>query len=289
MLNFNHLRYFWAVARDGNLTRAARALNVSQSALSTQIRKLEERLGHELFERQGRRLVLTEAGRLAYEHAEAIFRTGDELVGTLKARGGTRRVYRIGALATLSRNFQMEFLRPLLADMEAEIVLRSGSWEELQTEMEELRLDVLLVDRQVPAEPGRQWIVHRLDEQRVGLVGTPDFDRGESLKTALTSHPLILPTAASGFRMGFDALVARLGLAPRIKAEVDDMAMMRLMAREGAGLAVVPPIVVRDELSAGLLREIHPLPGIVETFYAVVLARRFPNPGLAELLGAGEG
>ncbi|APH74167.1 LysR family transcriptional regulator [Aquibium oceanicum] len=289
LLNYNHLRYFWAVAREGNLTRVAEHMRVSQSALSTQIRKLEHQLGHELFDRRGRKLLLTEAGRLAFEHAEAIFRTGDELVGTLRAQGESQRIIRIGALATLSRNFQMEFLGPLLRQPELEIVLRSGSWEELQAELEALRLDVLLVDRQVPAEPGRQWIVHRLDEQRVGLVGTPRYDTGETLKKTLKQYPLILPTAASGFRMGFDALIDKMGITPLVKAEVDDMAMMRLMAREGSGLAVVPPIVVRDELESGLLKEIHPLPGIVETFYAVAIARKFPNPVLATLLGRGSG
>lgn len=283
-INYNHLRYFWAVAREGNLTRIAERLNVSQSALSTQIRKLEHQLGHDLFERQGRRLVLTEAGRLAFEHAEAIFRTGEELVGTLRAEGQARRTLKVGALSTLSRNFQMEFLRPVLGIDDVEVVLRSGSWDELAGELTELRLDVLLVDRPVPAEPGKQWIVHRLDEQSVGLVGVPALDTGAELKATLEAQPLILPTGASGYRIGFDALADRLGVRPKVKAEVDDMAMMRLMARAGLGLAVVPPIVVRDELDAGILREIHALPGIAETFYAVTLARRFPNPLLAKLL-----
>lgn len=283
-LNYNHLRYFWAVAREGNLTRAAEGLNVSQSALSTQIRKLEHQLGHDLFEREGKRLVLTEAGRLALEHAEAIFRTGDELVGTLRAELHVSRTLRVGALATLSRNFQMELLQPILALPDVELVLRSGSWEELQRDLESLRLDVLLVDRPVSASPGKPWIVHRLDEQSVGLVGAPRFEKGLSLKETLSTEPLILPTGASGYRIGFDALADRLGIRPIIKAEVDDMAMMRLMARAGVGLAVVPPVVVRDELANGTLQEIHPLPGIVETFYAVALARRFPNSLLTDLL-----
>lgn len=283
-VNYNHLRYFWAVAREGNLTRTAEQLNVSQSALSTQIRKLEHQLGHELFERQGKKLILTEAGHVTLEHADAIFRTGEELVGTLRGHGGQRRMIRIGALATLSRNFQIEFLRPLLDDPDAEIVLKSGSWEELQKELEELRLDMLLVDRPVSADPGKRWIVHRLDEQRISVVGVPAFPAATSLRSTLVRHPLILPTADSGFRMAFDALADRLGITPTIKAEVDDMAMIRLMARDGAGLAIVAPIVVRDELASGVLKEFHPLPGIVETFYAVSLPRKFPNPLLASIL-----
>ena len=106
-LNYHHLRYFRAVAHDGNLTRAASRMNLSQSALSAQIRALEARLGHALFERRGRALHLTEAGRIALDHADAIFAAGAELVETLRTEGRARRAVRVGALATLSRNFQI--------------------------------------------------------------------------------------------------------------------------------------------------------------------------------------
>ena len=132
-LNFHHLRYFWAVAHDGNLTRTAERLNLSQSALSVQIRKLEERLGHALFERRGRQLHLTEAGRIALDRADTIFAAGEELVGTLRETGRSRNILRVGALATLSRNFQIQFLQPVLGRDDVEVVLRSGtSWELLQ-------------------------------------------------------------------------------------------------------------------------------------------------------------
>ncbi len=100
----------------------------------------------------------------------------------------------------------------------------------------------------------------------------------------LAAQPVILPTSESSVRTGFDALADRLGVRPQIAAEVDDMAMMRLLAREGVGLAVLPPIVVKDELAAGRLVEADRLPGIAETFYAVTMERRFPNPLLRILL-----
>ena len=104
-LNYHHLHLFRAVEHDGNQTRTAQRLNLSQSAVSVQIRKLEERLGHPLFDRRGRQLHLTEAGRIALDHADAIFAVGDELVGTLRDAGRGLQVLRVGALATLSRNF----------------------------------------------------------------------------------------------------------------------------------------------------------------------------------------
>lgn len=284
-LNYNHLRYFWAVALDGNLTRTAARLNVSQSALSVQIRKLEDRLGHALFERRGRQLALTEAGRIAFDHAQAIFATGEELLGTLSAVGTTRQAVRVGALATLSRNFQIDFLRPLVGRDDVDIVLRSASAGELMRALEALQLDIVLSTQPPAADALAPFIAHKLAEQTVSLVGPAGLaDRGSPLAELLGDNPLILPSAGSSVRTGFDALASTLGIRPQITAEVDDMAMMRLLAREGAGLAVLPSIVVKDELAAGRLAELAPLPGIAESFYAITIERRFPNRLVAQLV-----
>ena len=172
-LNLHHLRLFRAVATDGTLTGAARQLNLSQSALSTQIRALEATLGHDLFERRGRGLVLTEAGRIALDHAEAIFRTAEDLTATLRETGRARRALRVGALATLSRNFQMQFLRPMIGRADVEVVLRSGSQAELLRGLEALALDVVLTNLAPPRERRADWLIHRIDEQPVSLIGTP--------------------------------------------------------------------------------------------------------------------
>lgn len=284
-LNYNHLRYFWAVAHDGNLTRTAERMAVSQSALSTQIRKLEERLGHALFEREGRRLVLTEAGRIALDHADAIFATGDELLDVLRETGRARQAVRIGALATLSRNFQIGFVQPLLHRADVELVLRSGSAAELMQALAGLQLDVVLANRPPARDAITPYLAHKIAEQRVSLIGRP-LPGDTSLAALLTTQPLVLPTLESSVRAAFDALAASLNVRPQIAAEVDDMAMMRLLARDGVGLAVLPPIVVRDELATGSLVELAQLPQVTESFYAVTLDRRFPNPLVAALLRA---
>lgn len=284
-LNYNHLRYFWAVAHDGNLTRTAERLNLSQSALSVQIRKLEDRLGQTLFERRGRQLHLTEAGRIALDHADSIFATGEELLGTLKATGRVRQALRVGALATLSRNFQLGFLRPLLGRGDVDVIVRSGGAAELLRSLEAHNLDVVLVNQAPPRDAVTPFVSYRLAEQQVSLVGVPALLEGRgTLADLLARHPVILPTADSSIRTGFDALTERMGIRPQIAAEVDDMAMMRLLAREGFGLAVLPPIVVKDELATGALVEAELLPGIAETFYAVVIQRLFPNPLVRLLL-----
>ncbi len=284
-LNYNHLRYFWAVAQDGNLSRTAQRLNVSQSALSVQIRKLEDRLGHPLFERRGRALHLTEAGRITLDHAEAIFATGNELLGTLLETGAARQAVRIGALATLSRNFQISFVRPLLARTDIEVVLRSGSEAELLLALQSLALDVVLTNQAPARDALTPFIAHKLSEQPVSLIGAPALvGQSRAVADLLRAHPVILPMPGSSVRSGFDALVDRLDLRPQIAAEVDDMAMMRLMVREGLALAVLPPIVVRDELGSGVLVEAEALPGIAETFFAVTTQRRFPNAIVRDLI-----
>ncbi|PLL10577.1 LysR family transcriptional regulator [Tabrizicola sp. TH137] len=285
-INLHHLRLFRAVASDGTLTGAARGLNLSQSALSTQIKTLEATLGHALFERRGRGLTLTEAGRIALDHAEAIFRTADDLTATLRETGRARRPLRVGALATLSRNFQMQFLRPLIGRTDVEVVLRSGSQTELLRDLDALALDVVLTNLAPAREPGSPWLVHRIAEQPVSLIGTPGRLAGppRDLAMLLSAEPLILPAPDTALRAAFDALAARLGIVPTIAAEADDMAMLRLLAREDAGLAVIPTIVVQDELASGILVQVARIEGMRETFYAITRERRFPNPTLASLL-----
>jgi LysR family transcriptional activator of nhaA len=288
-INLHHLRLFRAVATDTSLTAAARRLNLSQSALSTQIRTLEQTLGHDLFERRGRSLVLTEAGRIALDHAEAIFRTAEDLSATLRETGRSRQVLRVGALATLSRNFQLQFLRPLIGRPDVEVVLRSGSQAELLRGLEATSLDVVLTNLAPPRDAVSPWLVHRLSEQPVSLIGTPARIGPAPWRLAdlLSREPIVLPARETALREAFDALTSRLGVMPAISAEVDDMAMLRLLAREDAGLAVIPPIVVQDELASGLLVEAAKLEGITETFLAVTRDRRFPNPLLVSILEAG--
>jgi LysR family transcriptional activator of nhaA len=278
-LNYNHLRYFWEVARDGNLTRTAARLNLSQSALSVQIRKLEDRLGQPVFERRNRQLHLTEAGRITLDYADTIFGAGQELLATLRRTGNVRQVLRVGALATLSRNFQIEFLRPLLGKPQVELVLRSGTSIELLQGLETLSLDVVLTNRAPNPDALTSFIVHPVSQQPVSVIGKPArINAKDSLYDLLDSNPIIVPTLESPVRVGFDALCAQLGLRPILAAEVDDMAMMRLLAREDIGLALLPPIVVKNELESGLLKEAKHSVGLIESFHAVTAKRKFPNP-----------
>ena len=282
-MNYHHLRYFREVATEGHLGRTAARLNVSQSAISLQIRQLEDRIGQSLFDRVGRLLVLTEAGRIALDYADRIFSTGDELLSTLNQIGAASRPLRVGALSTLSRNFQLQFLRPLIANGSFNITLKSGNTKLLMEDLTTQALDVVLTTEVPHSDNGVYFAAQKIAEQTVGLHGRADLMVHGSLSDLLENGPLILPTE-SVIRAGFENLIVKLGVQPNIIANVDDMAMVRLLAREGIGVAVAPALVLADEIIAGAV-ETSPFElGFVEPFYAVTLPRKFPHPALANLL-----
>jgi LysR family transcriptional regulator, transcriptional activator of nhaA len=298
-LNYHHLRYFWAIAGEQHLTRAANRLHVSPSALSVQLRALEDRLGHALFERRGRELLLTEAGRITLDHAEAIFRAGQELVSTLKGRPANDvPVLRVGSVATLSRNFQLQLLKPVWGEKagekageksgqgSAQLQLSSGSLRELLAQLAAHTLDLVLSNEAMPRDKTAPWHSRLIAQQTVSVVSRKPRGKSAPLRFPQDLHdkPMLLPGLHSAVRASFDRALADANVRPRILAEVDDMAMLRLLARETGALALVPPVVVQDELRTGSLVERCKLPHISEHFYAITAQRRFPHPLLKRLL-----
>lgn len=283
-LNYHHLRYFREVAVLGHLGQTAERLNVSASALSIQIKQLEERLGYALFDRVGRKLVLTEAGRIALDHADRIFSAGDDLLATLNQSSAQGSPLRVGALSTMSRNFQRQFLQPLFARKTAGVTLVSGSADRLLDDLDALVLDVVLTTQMPRSRSERPYAAQKITEQPAGLHAHPGLLEHSDLKTLLAQAPLILPTE-SAIRAGFENLIARLGITPHIVANVDDMAMVRLLARDGVGVAVAPAVVLADEIAQGIVTTAPFDLGIIEPFYAVTLPRKFPHPALQDLLG----
>ena len=283
-LNFHHLRYFWAVAKDGNLTRTARQLHVSQSALSVQIKQLEADLGQRLFQRTGRTLTLTESGQVALAYADSIFATGNELVEVLReGRREERQVLRIGAVATTSRNFQENFIRPLLDRDDVDLVLVSGSLPELLARLRVHSLDLVLCNQRIHASGTEPWRCRRIAQQPVSLVGRPST-LPFTFPDDLAHVPLVLPGRDNELRLAFDLRCEQLGLRPRVRAEVDDMALLRLLARDSDSVALMPTVVAQDELRAGRLVELAVVPDLYENFYGVTVQRRYEPQLVGELL-----
>ena len=231
--------------------------------------------------------MLTEAGRIALEYAESIFRSGEEMMAVLRnEKAVQRRVLRIGAVATLSRNFQLGLLKPLLGRADVELILHSGSLRDLLAQLRAHVIDAVLSNLPVRRDAETNWHSRLIEEQPVSLVGKRTSKRARfQFPEDLRHTPLLLPGLDSSIRAAFDLLLEQHHIRPVIAAEVDDMAMLRLLAREGAGLALVPPVVVSGELASGALVEHYRIPQVRESFYSITPSRKFPNPILAEILG----
>ena len=264
---------------------AARRLNVSASSLSVQLKSLEEQFGHLLFERQGKSLQLTEAGQLALGYAEQVFRSGHELIESMSGLGPGQQILRIGAVATLSRNFQLGLLRPLIGREGVELIVHSGVLPDLLDQLDAHKLDLVLANQPAMTDRETEFQNTLLAEQPVSLVGHPNKKlKGFKFPHDLTKVRLVLPARGSALRSSFDALVGRADIKPTICAEIDDMAMLRLIARESDALTLVPPVVVIDELTSGTLVEYCRIPELREEFYAITRRRRFMHPLLGDLL-----
>jgi LysR family transcriptional activator of nhaA len=287
-LNYHHLRHFWMIARHRSVTRAAEKLKISQSTLSEQLAELEGWLGETLFDRRGRELHLTDAGRVALEHAETIFTTGHELITRFRQSGETRqRVLRIGAVGPLSKNLQFDFIQPILADTRTKVVVVAGALDELTRQLHEHKVDLVLSNIPLRADQEQSVFNHLLGEVPVFLVG------GKKMKLSpgkfpkfLKEVPLFLPSRQSDVRADFDLILANAGIEPFVHAEVDDMALLRLLALSGEGLALVSKIVVERELQSSKIKFMQRVPGLVEKYYALTVRKRFANAWLAEVVEA---
>lgn len=284
-LNYHHLYYFWRVATAGNLTRVAAELHVSQSALSSQIRQLEDSMGQVLFDRSGRTLRLTEWGQQVLTYAEDIFRKGEELASLVQQ--GTApdvQVIRVGVMSTMSRNFVDSFLSPLLPDPQVRLVLQSRGIAELLDNLASHTLDVVLSNINVTVNPKRIWQSQLVGQQPVSVVGPADRNPLTPFPKGFEKMRWILPSPPSEIRSGFDAFCSSHQFEPDIQAEVDDMAMLRLLARDSGALAILPQVVVRDEIQRKELSEYMELPRVTENFYAITVKRSYQPPALRTLL-----
>lgn len=285
-LNFHHLFYFWRVAKLGHLRRAAEELNTSQSAVSSQIRLLESRIGETLFSREGRRLTLTDTGQLVLAYADGMFSLGQEMLGRLQGQSAGIARLRVGSVATLSRNYQENWLRPLFGDPSVVLMLESGLLGGLIERLVQHQLDVVLANQTVPSTPERPLHCQLLETQSILLVGAAATWRGRSLRVPqdLQGYDLALPGFRHALRTQFDALCVTVGVEPRVRAEVDDMAMLRLIARDSGWLTLLPAVVVQDELRAGTLVTVGQTAELRERFYAITTPRRHRLDVLTRLL-----
>ena len=230
--------------------------------------------------------MLTETGQLVLSYAENIFGLGQEMLGRLQGSGQGITRLRVGSVATLSRNYQENWIRPLLADPTVVLTLESGPLEGLLARLAQHQLDVVLANEAVPADPERPLYCRFLGSQAMSLVGPAAQWAQNALRVpeGLQGVEMALPGPRHAVRAQFDALCASAGIAPRLRAEVDDMAMLRLIARDSGWVTLLPAVVVQDELKSGVLVTVGQLEALQERFYAITTVHRHRLELLERLL-----
>jgi LysR family transcriptional activator of nhaA len=289
-LNYRHLLYFWAVAKEGSVTRAAARLGLSAQTISTQLGQLERQLGHALFAPQGRSLVLTEAGRVALAHAEPIFQWGERLRQALAAGRGARPRFAVGITDAVPKlvAFRLleDVLRPPLS-MRLECV--ENDLDHLLGELALNRLDLVIADRSAPQRANLRLHSQLLANVDIALYGDGTLHRAHAgnFPQSLQGAPLLLPARSDPLRAALDAWFEAHGLQPEIVGEFGDSALLKTFGRAGLGLFAAPAGMKDDILAQYGARSVGVLEGIRESWYAISAQRRVQHPAVALVQSAG--
>lgn len=287
-LNYHHLHYFWVIAREGSLTKAAARLHLTHSTLSTQLRALEEFLGSPLFERRGRSLVLTSLGADVAAYADEIFRTGAELVDMARGRAAPRRaVLRVGVVSVLPKTLAYSLLEPALAvEGFGPIAVRQDNFDCLLEELAANRIHLVLADVPPPEGVSLRVYGHLLGESEVLLYGSPALAarHKRGFPASIEGAPLLLPTAGTSLHRMVERWLALHGVRPRIEGEFDDAGMMRAFGLHGRGLFPVRAALKAEVEESHAVELIGRLEGVRESYYAISVERRVRHPAMAALI-----
>jgi LysR family transcriptional activator of nhaA len=260
-------------------------LHVSQSALSKQISLLEESIGKQLFTRENRKLVLTDVGKTTFSYAESIFKLGSELENSLNhGAQNESQTLSIGMLSTMSRNFVETFIAPLMNNPKVKLVIAARGQANLLNELSNHELDLILTNIEVRGSTKQSWQCQLLSKQPICVIGHPGLSLGEEFNLAYRDVDWILPLSNTPIRAAFDGLCAQYQFQPNIIGEADDMAMLRLLTRDTKAVAVMPSVVVKDEIANNNLTVYATLPNIFENFYVVTVQKQITNNLVNELI-----
>lgn len=284
-LNYNHLLYFWTVVREGGVAPAARALHVTPQTISGQLKLLEEQLQGALFEKQGRRLVPTELGRLVQGYADEIFTRGLELASAVRgAVPSGRRSVTIGVSDAVPKLVAWRMLAPLLEGEHAfRVVCHEGSFQALLTDLAAHRLDLVLSSSPLPTDSGIKAFSHLLGESELGFFAARPLAarlRGR-FPASLNNAPLLAPTDRSPNRRVLDAWLEEHDLTPRIVGEFDDSALIKTFGQQGLGVFAVPLAIETEVLRQFGVERVGRAAGLLARFYAISTERRIKHPAVA--------
>jgi LysR family transcriptional activator of nhaA len=289
-LNYHHLLYFYTVAREGSVARASQVLRLAQPTLSGQIRKLEQSLDEKLFERRGRNLVLTEMGRIVYRYADEIFSLGRELMDTLRGRPTKRPpTLHVGIADVVPKLVVHRLLAASgLSEQGVQFVLREGKSDDLLAALATQAFDLVISDAPVSPHVKVRAFNHLLGESSITFLASPALARRHRPRfpKSLDGAPLLLPTDNTALRRSLDEWFQQVGVRPRVVAEVEDSALLKVFGQHGAGIFTAPTIVAAEVKRQYSVQALGVAQGVLERFYAITVERRIKHPGAAAIAAA---
>jgi LysR family transcriptional regulator, transcriptional activator of nhaA len=289
-LNYHHLRYFWATAHEGSVTRASDRLHISQPTVSAQIRELEEALGEKLFTRSGRSLALTEFGQLVLQYADEVFSAGQELLNAVKDRPGARPVVlRVGIANVIPKWIAYRLIEPALRLPEAvRLVCLEDRFERLLAELAVHHLDVVLADAPCGPTIKVRAYNHLLGDCGVSIFGAVHLAkaRRRGFPGSLEGAPMLMPREDSALRRSLDQWFEERGIRPRITGEFDDSALLKVFGQMGMGLCAVPSAIEKEVRRQDGMHLLGRIESVRAQFYAITVERRLKQPAVVAIAEA---
>ncbi len=286
-LNFHHLRYFWVVAKEGGLRRAAEKLHISQPTISAQIAALESVVGEKLFRRGGRALALTEVGQHVFIYAEEIFSIGQDLLDSVKQRPTSRPLrLRLGVADALPKLVTYQIIKPIFHLPQP---VQVSCWEtkvsDMLVELTAYRLDLVLADEPASSGVSTNVFNHFLGECDVTFCAEPrlaaKLRRG--FPKSLNGAPALLPMSSSGLRRSLEKWFHATGIRPRLVGEVEDPAFVNILALHGLGFMTVPTLVAKEIVTRFGFRSIGRTDDCKQQFYAITPERKLTHPAVVAI------
>lgn len=288
-VNFKHLHYFWVAAKAGGVVRAGEQLHTTPQTLSSQIKLLEDRLGRRLFRKSGRKLELTDDGRVALRYADDIFGLGSELEAAMRERrrGGQEVLeFRVGIEDAVAKSVAYMLLEPALALAEPmRLICTEGHFDDLLAQLALHRMDLVIADEPLPRRLAVKAYNHALGSSSMSFFCAPALARQlqGSFPDCLNGAPMLIPGASSTVRSQFESWLTLHGLRPRVVGEFDDGALMKAFGREGRGVFISPSVVEQQTCEQYGVQIIGRSTELVEQFYAISVERRITHPGVVAI------
>ncbi len=286
-INYNHLHYFWVVASEGSVTRAAERLYLTPQTISGQLHALEESLDAKLFRRAGRQLILTERGRLAFEYADEMFRLGAEMTEVLEGKAGARALpFTVGIVDVVPKLIAYRLLEPALRlEQPVRIVCREGKLKQLLADVAMHKLDMVLADTPLAAGTGVRAFNHALGECGVTFFASPALASRyrEGFPHSLDGAPMLLPATNTALRGALMLWLDQLEIRPHIAGEFEDSALLTAFGQAGVGVFISPTVIESDTTRQYDVEPIGRSDQIRERLFAISAERRLRHPAVVAI------